>query len=86
LEPEKLMRTAKEIQRSVQMKLAERAKEEEELQKNFMEFEAEEMEKQFAENSPSAAAKKKRSVSVDSSKFQSPKRREKTKSPEKEWN
>lgn len=82
LQPEKLVRSAKEIQRSVQQKLKERMEEEESMRKSIME--QEEHEKmvldKLEKDKPEHAE---RSPSIDSSKFISPKRAEKEGTPDK---
>lgn len=74
LQPEKLLRSAKEIQRSVQMKLKERLDEEESMRKSILDHE--EFEKKAAEMN-------KRSPSAESTKFISPKRADKSQTPDK---
>ncbi|XP_037924253.1 A-kinase anchor protein 17B isoform X3 [Hermetia illucens] len=77
LQPEKLVRSAKEIQRSVQQKLYERAQQEENAKKHRKES--------HSDRTKEASTSKRRSSSVDSSKFISPKRKAKSSTPEKDW-
>lgn len=72
LEPEKLLRSAREIQLHVQQKLREQQESEEKRQKELEE----------KEMSNGAELYQRRSTSVDSSKFQSPKRTAKSLTPE----
>lgn len=66
--------TAKEIQRNVQQKLKEGLTCKEDIMKKMMDTE-----------DCSLTPPRNRSVSVDSSKFVSPKRADKSDTPEKEW-
>lgn len=79
LEPKKLVRTAKEIQRHVQKQLEEA--EEKRRKKEEEENEAEAAEQDSVKNNSSSNGRK-RSASVDSSKFVSPKRSLKSATPD----
>lgn len=84
--PDKLIRTSKEIQRSVQQKLQERALREEKSKSNSHDSRSTDRVERKSADYDNHSRSRSRSKSIDSSKFMSPKRqRENSATHEKQW-